>query len=161
MRELRKPLGCGQLPRVPGGRGAFFQAVPVPDRTFARVGSHLEVLRELQAVGRASVFAKPAEHAARSVVGKVGQHFAAGRVIAMPADHDQIFWAGQRAQVARDTKCFASLRIHVQARRPAVPLRDHRPLQRILLGINILGVLRPESQAQALPEIRQKQPLQE
>ena len=156
----RKSPDRRSLARVSRGRGTFFQAVPVPDCALARVGCHLEVLRELEAIGRASVLAQPAKHAARSVVGEVGQHLAASRVIAMPADDDQIFRAGQRAQVAGDAKRLARLRIHVQARRAAVPFRDHRALQRILLGIDILRILRPKSQNQSLPEIRQEQPLQ-
>ena len=135
--------------------------MPVPDRALAGVGCHLEVLREFEAVGRASVLAEPAEHAARSVVGEIGQHFAARRVITMPTDNYQIFRAGQRAQVARDAKRLARFRIHVQARRAAVSLRDHRALQRILLRINVLRILRPESQDHALPEIRKEQPLHE
>src|ERR1700688_3558769 len=93
---LRKSPDRKSLARVSRWRGAFFQAMAVPDRALARVGCHLEVLRGLEAVGRASVLAKAAEHAARGVVGEVGQHFAASRVIAMPADHDQVFRAGQR-----------------------------------------------------------------
>lgn len=134
--------------------------MPIPDRALARIRGHLEVLRELEAVGRAGVLAEPAEHAARSVVCEVGQHFSAGRVIAMPADDDQIFRAGQRAQVTRNAQRLARFRIHVQARRASVSLRDHRALKRILLRIDVLRMLRPEGQDHALPEIRQEQPLQ-
>ena len=79
----------------------------------------------------------------------------------MPANDDQIFRARERAQIARDAKRFSGFRIHVQARRAAVSLRDHGPLEGILLGINIFGVLRAEGQNHALPEIRQEQPLQD
>jgi len=116
------------LARVSRRRGAFFQAVPVPNRALARIGSHFEILSELEAVGRAGILAESAEHAARSVVSEVGQHLAACGVIAMPADHDQIFRAGQRAQIAGDAQRLARFRIHVQARRAAVALGDHRPL---------------------------------
>lgn len=134
--------------------------MPIPDRTLARIGRHLKILRQFEAIGRAGILAKSAEHAARSVVGKISQNFPAGGVIAMPADHDQIFRAGQRAQVARNAQRLARLRIHVQSRRAAVPLRNHRPLQRILLRIDVLRILRTKRQAQALPEIRQEQSLQ-
>ena len=54
--------------RIQHRRGAFFQAMPVPDRALARIRSHLEILRELEAIGRAGILAKPAEHAARSII---------------------------------------------------------------------------------------------
>ena len=123
-----RSLGREDLPRVPRRRGAFLEAVAVPDRAFARIGSHLEILSELEAVGRARILAEAAEHATRGVIRKISEHLAARGVIAMPADHDQIFRAGQRAQVAGDAQRFARFRIHVQARRAAVALGDHRPL---------------------------------
>src|SRR5690242_12136108 len=85
----------GALSRVPRGRRAFLKPVPVPDRAFARIGSHLKVLGKLQAVSRAGVFTQTAEHAARSIVGKCGEHLAPGGVIPVPAHYDQIFRAGQ------------------------------------------------------------------
>ena len=64
--------------------------MPVPDRALTSVGSHLEVLGQLKTIGRTGVFAQPAEHAPRSVVGKRREHFAPRRVVAVPSDHDQI-----------------------------------------------------------------------
>jgi len=135
--------------------------MPVPDRTLARIGSHFKILRQFKAVRGAGVLAKAAEHAARSIVRKIGEHFATGGIVAMPANHDQIFRARERAQIARDAKRFPGIRIHIQARRATITLRDHRPLERILLRINIFGVLRAEGQDHSLPEIREKQPLQD
>lgn len=135
--------------------------MPVPDRAFARVGGHLEILGQFKAIGGTGVFAQTAEHASGSIVGERSEHFATRSVVAMPADDDQIFRAGQGTEIAGDTKGFAGLRVHIQARRPAVPFRHHRALLRILLSINIFRVLRTEGQEQALPKIRQKQPTQE
>jgi len=150
-----------KLPGVSSRRGAFFQAVPVPDRAFPGLGSHFKILSKLEAIRGAGILAKPAKHAARGVVGEISQDFTSCGVIAMPANYDQIFRARKRAQVARDAKRFPGFRIHIQARRAAIPLRDHGPLERILLRINVFGVLRAEGQNHALPEIRQEQPLQD
>src|SRR6266699_4284792 len=127
--------------------------MPVPDRAFAGVGSHLEILSELETIGGASIFAQTAEHAARSVVRKSGEHFAPRCVVAVPTDYNQIFWAGQRAEIAGNTESFPGLRIHVQAWRPPVSFRHHGALQRILLGIIVLRVLGAEGQHQSLPKI--------
>src|SRR6202051_1624537 len=99
--------------RVPGRRRTFLKTVPVPNRTFAGIRSHLEVLRQLEAIGWARIFAEAAEHAGGSIVRERREHFAACSLIAMPANDDQIFRAGQRAKIARDAKRFARLRIHV------------------------------------------------
>jgi len=134
--------------------------MPIPDRAFARVGGHLKILGQFQAIGRAGIFAQTAEHATGSVVGKRGQHFAPSGIVAVPPDDDQIFRAGQSAEIAGDTKSFAGFRVHIQARRAAIPFRHHRALLRILLGINIFWILRAEGEEQTLPKIRQKQPTQ-
>ena len=52
------------LPGVMRRSGAFFEAMAVPDRAFAGVGGHLEVLGEFEAIGGAGVLAQSAEHAA-------------------------------------------------------------------------------------------------
>lgn len=46
------------------GCRAHFKAMPVPDSAFAAEISHLEILRKLEAIGGAGVFAQTAEHAA-------------------------------------------------------------------------------------------------
>jgi hypothetical protein len=128
----------------------------VPNRSFARVGGHLEILRKFEAIGRAGILAQSTKHAARGVVGERRQDFAPGRVVALPADDNQIFRAGQRAKIACNAQSFACFWIDIEPRRAAIPLRDHGPLQRILLRINVFGILRTEGQQQALPEIDHK-----
>ncbi len=141
------------LPNIPRGRRPNFQSVAVPNRALAREVRHLEILRQFQAIRGASVFAEATKHAARSVIRKSGEDFAASGVVAMPSDDDQILRAGQRAKIARNAQRFARFRIHVKARRAAETLGNHRPLKRILLGVNFLGVLVAERQPHSLQEI--------
>src|SRR6266850_223520 len=147
--------------RIPRRCRPLFEPVPVPDGAFARKIRHLEILRQFQRIRRARIFAQPAEHAPRSVIGKKGENLAPRRVVPLPAHHNQVLRARQRAQIAPDAQCLAGLRIVVQPRRAPVPLRHHRPLQRVLLCHNVLGILRPKGDCQALQEINLKQPLQE
>ena len=130
----------------------------VPDCAFARVGGHLEILREFQAIGGTGILTKPAEHAAGGVVGKCRQDFASRGIVALPADDDQILGTSEGAKVAGYTQCFAGFRVDIEARRAAIALRNHRPLQRILLGIDVLWVLRAKGEQQAFPEIDHKHP---
>ena len=156
MWNRRNAMPSGISARVSRGSRPFLKAMPVPDCAFARVGSHFKILRQLEAVGRAGVLTESAEHAARSVICKVREHLASCRIIAMPSNDDQILRAGQSTQIAGDAKRLAGLRIHIQARRAAIPLRDHGALQRILLRIDVLRILRTEGQDQTLPKISQK-----
>src|SRR6516162_10086114 len=94
-------------------RWAFFQSVPVPDRAFAAVIRHFKILRQLQRIGRAGIFAQPAEHAPRRIIRKRGQHLSPRRVVAFPSHHDQVFRARQRAKVASDAERLSSLRVLV------------------------------------------------
>src|SRR5437016_5644313 len=48
---------------VPRGLRPALQRLPVPDGAFAAVICQLKVLRQLQRVRRAGIFAQPAEHA--------------------------------------------------------------------------------------------------
>ena len=91
-----------------------------------------------------------------SVVGEGGQDLAARGIIALPADHDQIFRAGQGAEIAGDAQRFAGLRIDVEARGAAIALGHHGPLERILLGVNILGILVAEGHPHALGQVHKK-----
>src|SRR5579872_5575586 len=103
-------LGCasaGPSACVPRGRGPLFKSMPVPDRAFAGVGRHLKILGQLQTIGRTGIFTQTTEHAARSIVGKRGKHFASRGVVAVPSDDDKIFRAGQGAEIAGNTKSFA------------------------------------------------------
>ena len=60
------------------------------------------------------------------------------------------------AQVASDTHGLAAIRIHVQARRSAVALSHLRPLQGILLGVDLFRILVPEGYGQSLKQIYQE-----
>src|ERR1019366_9679039 len=92
--ELRIGVnGVSKLTCIPGRCGTFLEPVAVPDCRFASIGSHLEILRQFQAIGGAGVLAQPAEHAPRSIVSKIGEDFAARGVVAMPAHHDQLLRA--------------------------------------------------------------------
>ena len=95
-----------------------FQAMAIPDGAFAAISRHFKILGQLETVSGTCVFAQTAEHAARSIVGEMGQHLAAGGVVALPSYYDQIFRAGQGAQIARDAERFAGFGIDVQARGP-------------------------------------------
>src|SRR6266700_8314146 len=141
------------LTGITRGCGALLQAVPVPDGSFTSVISHFEILRQFQSVRGAGAFAQPAKHATRSVVSEVRQHFSAGGIVSRPSDDDKIFRARQRAQIAADTKRFAGFRIVIQARRAAVPLGDHGPLEGILFGDDLLRILHPEGDGKAFDEI--------
>src|SRR5271163_3214133 len=80
----RVPKKLQKLSRVMCRSGPNFQAVSVPDCAFAVVMRHLEILRQFQAIRRASILAQSAEHAPRSVVGKRGQNFSPCGVISQP-----------------------------------------------------------------------------
>src|SRR4029077_7276832 len=99
--------------------GAFLEPVTIPDRAFPAVVGHLKVLCQFQCVGWTGVFTQTAKHAARSVIGERGQNLSPRRVVSLPAHHNQVLRAGQRAQVARDAQRFPGLRIFVQPRRSA------------------------------------------
>ena len=92
--------------------------MPVPDGSFASVVGHLEVLGQLQGVGRAGVLAETAKHAPREVVGEGGQNFAAALLVALPAHDDQVFRATQRAEVAGDAEGLAGFRVVIQSCAP-------------------------------------------
>src|SRR5713226_5064251 len=127
--------------RVARRCGPFLEAVTVPDGPFAGVVGHLEILSQLEAVRRAGVFTQPAKHATRSVVGKESEDFPASGLVALPPDHNEVFRARQRAEVAGDAQRLPRLRVLVQTRRAAIAFGHHGPLEGILLGINVLGVL--------------------
>ncbi len=144
------------LPGVVGWRRAYLEAMAIPDRAFAGVGRHFEILCEFEAVSGAGVFAQAAEHAARSVVGEMSEDFAAGGVVALPAYYDQIFGARESAQIAGNAEGFAGFWIDIQARGAAIALGDHGALERILLGVNIFWSLITEGDPHALQQVDQK-----
>ena len=75
------------------GCGSSFQAMAIPNRAFAAVAGHFEILRQFQAIRGAGIFAQAAEHAARSIVRESGKNLAAGSIVAQPTHDDQIFRA--------------------------------------------------------------------
>ena len=76
---LMNPCGPARcLSRVMRRSGAYFQAMAIPNGAFARILGQLKILREFEAIGGANVLAQAAEHAARSIVDKSGEHLAAG-----------------------------------------------------------------------------------
>src|SRR6266849_2932594 len=131
----------GRLLSVNGGLRTLLERLEVPDHTFARVVRELEILGEFKGVGRTSVFAQAAEHATAQVVGEFQELFAAGFFIALAGYNNQIFRAGHRAQVAGNAESLVGIGVDVQPRRASVPLGYLRPLQRILLGVDFLGML--------------------
>jgi hypothetical protein len=135
-------------------RGSYFEAVTVPDRALAAVCCELEILGQLEAIGRAGILAKAAEHAAGGVVGKRSENFAPRSIVAQPADNDQVLRARQRAKIARDAERFAGFRIDIQTRRAAIPLRDHRALERVLLRTDILRRLIPKGKPHPFQQVQ-------
>src|SRR5438094_10409752 len=131
---------------------SLFEAVTIPDRAFTSEIGHFKILRQFQRIHRASIFAESTEHAPGSIIAEVRQHFPARSVIALPAHDNQVFRARQRAQIAANTERLARLRVIVEPRRDAIPLRHHRPFKRILLRLNILGMLGPQSVLEVLQE---------
>ena len=134
----------------------FFQRLAVPDPAFAGVAGEFEILREFERVDGTGIFAEAAEHAAAQVVGEVGEFLAAGLLVARAGDHDQIFRAGQRAQVAGDAHGLVGVRIDVEPGRAAIALGHLRPLHGILLGIDFLGILIAEGDLQSLQKVDKK-----
>ena len=132
--------------------------MPVPNCAFARVGGHFKILRELQTVSGASVLTKSAKHAARGVVGECRQDLAPRGVVALPANDDQVLRAGQRTKIASNAQRLAGFRVDIEPGRAAIALGNHRSFQGILLGIDVLWVLRAEGEQQTLPEVHHKHP---
>src|SRR5579862_2757521 len=158
---VRKRRRNPRLASVVSGRRSDLKTMPIPDSTFAGVIGHLEILGQFETIGGASVFTQAAEHAARSVVSERGENFAASGIVAKPADDDEVFRARESAEVAGNTQRFASLWIHIQARRASVTFGDHGTLERILLGVNILGRLITKRQPHPLEQIHKEEAAQE
>src|SRR6185295_20211911 len=62
-------------PRVLDSFPALFKHLAIPNKACTRIGGQFEVLRQLQARGRAGFLAERAKHAARCVEDKLVQHF--------------------------------------------------------------------------------------
>src|ERR1700733_7490224 len=72
------PLWLSLLPSILRRLRTLLQHLAVPDRAFASVAGQLEILRQLQRVGRTSVLAQSAKHAAAQVVSESRQLLAPG-----------------------------------------------------------------------------------
>src|SRR5208283_1404515 len=138
---------------IDGGLRTFFERLAVPDHALAAEGGEFEILGKFEGVGRAGIFAQAAEHAAAQVVGKVDKLFAARLFIALAGDNDQVFRTSQSAQVTGNTEGLVGVWIDVQPRRASITLGYLRALQRILLGIDFLGILIAERHAESLNQV--------
>src|SRR5262245_48079229 len=93
------------------------------------INRKLEALRQLQTIGRASLRTEIAKHAARRIEGEGRQHLLLVHLVAFAyltsnrANLYAINWTRERAQIARDAQRRTVLRIEVQTRRAAEPLR--------------------------------------
>jgi hypothetical protein len=85
---------------VHGGQGTFFQRLAIPDHIFAAVVRQLKILRQFERVRGTRVFAQPAEHTPAEIVGEISELFAAGLLIALAGNHNQVLGTGQRASVS-------------------------------------------------------------
>src|ERR1700733_8921139 len=131
----------------------LFEHFPVPDLPGACERGELKILGQFQCIYRASVFAKPAEHAARKVVGEIGQHLVFGFWVALASHHNQVLRARLGAQIARDAQRLVRLGMIVEPRRSPIALRNWRPLERVLLRDNGAWLLTPKGHQQALDQI--------
>src|SRR5258707_11079048 len=92
-------LWGGVLLSVHGRLRTFFERLEVPNHAFASVVRELEILGKFERIGRASIFAQAAKHAAAQVVSKLRELFAAGFFIALAGNDDQVFRTSHRAQI--------------------------------------------------------------
>src|SRR6202451_2585734 len=128
----------------------LFPRLAFRDGSFAGIAGELEVLGQFQRIHGTGVLAEPTEHATAQVVGKVGEFLAAGLLVACARDHDEVLRTGERAQIAGNAHGLVGIGIHIQPRRAAIALGYLRPLQRILLGINLPWILVAKRDLQAL-----------
>ena len=152
-----RPVEAGkELFAVDGRLRTFFERLKVPDHSFASEAGELEILSEFERICWTGVFAQSAEHAPAEIIGESNQLFSPRFLVAFACNYDQVFRAGQRAEIARYTQRLVSVRIHIQAGRAAISFSNLRPLQGILLGINFFGILVPERDEKSLDEVQQK-----
>jgi hypothetical protein len=148
-------LGSTHLLRVLRWSRSLLKHLSIPDSPFPCVARQLEVLRQFKGVHGTGILTEATEHAAREVVGKRRQVFAASLLVSHACYHDQIFRAGQRAQIAGDAESFISVRIDVESWRAPIAFCYSGPLSRILLGVDVLWILIPECDPQPLKQIYQ------
>jgi hypothetical protein len=136
----------------------FFEHLAIPDGALARIAGNLEVLRQLQRVHRAGIFAEAAEHATGQVVREGCEDLVLRLRIALAADENQLFGARDRTKIASDAQGFIVIGIDVQTRSATVSLGDLGAVGRILLGSDLIRALVPECDAKAAPHVPQQNP---
>jgi len=117
----------GSLFAVDRRLGAFFKRLQVPNHAFASVVSELEILGQFESIGRTGIFAEAAKHAAAEIISEFDKFFAAGLLIALAGDNNEIFWTRQGAKVAGYAECFVAIGIDIKSRRSAISLGDLGP----------------------------------
>ncbi len=154
---IRQPRTGGMvLLAIYRGLRTFFERLHVPDHALACVVRKLEILRQLERIRRTGILAQAAKHATAKIVGEGHEFLAPRLLVALARHHDQIFRARNSAQVARDTKCLVGIRVNVQAWSAPVSFRHLRPFQRILLGVDLFGILVAKGNEQTLHQVEQK-----
>ena len=132
------------------------ERVYVDWRAYVRPRGDDNVAARTLDISRTGVLTKSAKHAAAKVVGEGGELLATGGGIAFTADHNQVLRTGEGAKVAGNAQGFIGIGIDVEPRRSPIPFRNLRALQRILLGIDLLGVLITKGYREALEEIEEQ-----
>ena len=67
-----------------------------------------------------------------------------------------MFGAGERAQVTGNAESLVGIWVNVESRCAAITFRNLRSLERILFGINLLGMLIAEGHTKALHQVHEK-----
>jgi hypothetical protein len=135
------------------GLRTFFQHFTIPYPAFARIAGEFEILRKFERINWTSVFAKAAKHTTAQVVGKICKFLAASLLIARARNNNQIFRARDGAEITCDAHSLVGIGIDVKARCTTITLSDFRPLHRVLLGVDFLGVLIAKGDLKALQQI--------
>src|SRR2546427_9626855 len=123
-----------QLFRVYDRLIPFLELLPVPFHVAPVVQTQFEILCELEARRRASVFAEAAKHASRQIKYVCGQRFLALRVT-LPADFNTMLRASQRTEIACNAQSLAVIRIVIEPWSTAETLCNLRPYFGILFGV--------------------------
>jgi hypothetical protein len=149
-------LELTRLLAVNRGLRPLFERLEVPDHPFAAIVGEFKVLGEFQRVRWAGVFAQAAEHAAAQIVGKLRELFATRLLIAFTGNNDEVFGTSHRAQITGNAERLVGIRIDVQPRRAPVTFSNLWTLERILLGVDLFGILIAERYAESLNQVYQE-----
>ena len=141
---------------IDGGLRSTLECLTVPDHAFAGVVGEFEILRELKGIGWTGIFAESTEHAAAEIVGEIGEFLAAGFLIALARNDNEVLGTCERAKVTGNAEGLVGIGIDVEPRRAAVALGDLGPLQRILLGVDFFRILVAERDAESFDQVDQE-----